>query len=113
MDLTLERWNAFTDAERQAASANLPLPPEVEPRGFLGRVAQFSWRGQLFSLVPGGSVALGFDADQWEPNPDETTRRAIGTRPTSAPPRPSGSVSGCSRRASSSDRRKASCPIGT
>jgi hypothetical protein len=71
MDLSLERWNALTDAERHAAVAKLQLPSGFEPRGFLDAIAQFTFRGQLFSLVPGGAVSLGFDVGRWEPNAEE------------------------------------------
>jgi hypothetical protein len=73
MDLTLERWNAMTDAERHAAAERLArqLPSGFTSRGFLGRVAQFERDGATFSLVPGGAVQLGFDLERWAPADEE------------------------------------------
>src|SRR5258708_6010574 len=81
-DLSLERWDRLTLAERSAAASRLAsgLPSGFRFEGLrrysLGEsareVAHFSFEGSLFSMVPGGPVSIGYDANRpWEPNADE------------------------------------------
>jgi hypothetical protein len=81
-DLSLERWDRLTSAERSATANRLAhgLPSGFRFEGLRGyalgesgrEVACFSFGGSLFSLVPGGPVTIGYDADRpWEPNDDE------------------------------------------
>jgi hypothetical protein len=82
MDLSLERWEGLTPAEREAIARRLAM--EL-PSGFtlhaigpyrLGQgqhhVALYQRENATFALIPGGAVSLGYDTDRpWEPNPDE------------------------------------------
>jgi len=82
MDLSLERWEGSTPAEREAMVRRLA---SQLPSGFtfdavrlcrLGEqqhhVALFKQGAATFALIPGGRVTLGYDANRpWEPNPDE------------------------------------------
>jgi hypothetical protein len=82
MDLSLERWEGTTPSERQAIARRLA---KQLPAGFafdrvrrhrLGEkqhyVALFRQGTSTFSLIPGGPVIIGYDADRpWQPTDDE------------------------------------------
>jgi formylglycine-generating enzyme required for sulfatase activity len=82
MDLSIERWDGVTSAEREAIARRLAMQL---PSGFtfhatrpyrLGErqhhVALYQKDNATFALVPGSAVSLGYDAVRpWEPNPDE------------------------------------------
>lgn len=82
MDLSRERWEAATAAERASIADRLG---RQLPAGFafesvqvcrLGdvenHVARYRRGASRFALIPGGPVTLGFDRpDAWEPTPDE------------------------------------------
>jgi hypothetical protein len=81
-DLSRERWDRLTSAQRSTAASRLAsgLPSGFRFEGLrryaLGdsarEVACFRFEGSLFSLVPGGPIVIGYDADRpWEPNDDE------------------------------------------
>jgi hypothetical protein len=82
MDLSTERWEGVTPAEREAIAKRLAMDL---PSGFtfhavrpfrlgerLHDVALYQQGKATFALIPGAAVSLGYDADRpWEPNPDE------------------------------------------
>src|SRR3954454_5261762 len=82
MDLSLERWAAVTSTEREGLARRLA---RQLPSGFefvclqhyrMGdqqhHVAHFRQVDSFFSLIPGGPVMLGYDADRpWQPTADE------------------------------------------
>jgi hypothetical protein len=82
MDLTANRWEALSPAERRAAAK--ALAKEL-PAGFefdairacrLGQVrksvAFFRHGDRKFAFVPGGTVDVGYDRNRrWAPDPDE------------------------------------------
>lgn len=82
MDLSAERWEGVTSAEREDLARRLA---KQLPHGFtfqavrlfrLGErqhhVALYQKGNAAFALVPGAEISLGHDADRpWEPNPDE------------------------------------------
>jgi hypothetical protein len=82
MDLSTERWEGRTPAEREALARQLA---KQLPSGFtfqairpfrLGNqqhhVALYQKDNATFALIPGAVAALGYDAERpWEPNPDE------------------------------------------
>lgn len=82
MDLSIERWQGLTSAERESLAKRLVLQLPV---GFsfqairtcqLGEqqnhVAFFQKEDAIFAFIPGGQVSLGYDAErEWEPNSDE------------------------------------------
>ncbi|HEU4387350.1 MAG TPA: hypothetical protein VFV34_06100 [Blastocatellia bacterium] len=82
MDLSFERWERITSAEREATARILA---KQLPSGFsfnsvqqcrLGEqkheVAFFKYGDSRFVLIPDGSVVLGYDAGRtWSPNRDE------------------------------------------
>lgn len=82
MDMSLDRWECATSAEREAIARQLA---KQLPSGFAFRsirthrlggrqhhVALFQEGNASFALIPGGAVSLGYDAHRpWEPNPDE------------------------------------------
>jgi hypothetical protein len=82
MDLSAERWEGLTLAERTVLAKRLA---KQLPSGFtfhtirrfrLGEsqhdVALYRKDDATFALIPSTAVSLGFDADRpWEPNPDE------------------------------------------
>jgi hypothetical protein len=81
MNLTLHDWDASSSADRLAAAQRLA---RQLPQGFafhamteyeLGdqshEIAEFTFDGARFVLIPGGRVELGFDPERWEPEPDE------------------------------------------
>jgi hypothetical protein len=81
MDLSLERWEGATAAERQAIARQLGTQL---PAGFalhsirlfsLGKqhhVALYQQGTARFALIPGGPVTLGYNADRlWKLNPEE------------------------------------------
>src|SRR3954463_7793059 len=82
MDLSLERWEAVSPNEREGIARRLAreLPTgfkfdcirHYEMGARQNDVAQF-WKGDsTFSLIPGGTVILGHDADRpWQPTSDE------------------------------------------
>jgi hypothetical protein len=82
MDLSLERWEGSTPAEREATARRLAgqLPAgfafdSVRPYR-LGeqehQVALYQQEAATFALLPGGPATLGYAADRlWEPNPEE------------------------------------------
>lgn len=82
MDLSLERWEGVTSAEREAIAAQLAreLPPGFTLDAIrlhrLGEqqhpVAVYRQEDSLFALIPGGEVLIGYDSRRpWEPEPDE------------------------------------------
>ncbi len=83
MDLSRERWDNATLAERQAMAAQLArqLPEGFELHSLrmhsLGGQARCvalyqQGRSNLFALIPGGQVTLGYDGQRpWQPNADE------------------------------------------
>jgi formylglycine-generating enzyme required for sulfatase activity len=81
-DLSLDKWDRMPARERQTYARRLAreLPEGFTFRAIeahkLGdqahRMAVYSFQETLFVLVPGGEVALGYDANcPWEPTPDE------------------------------------------
>lgn len=82
MDLSTERWDSLTPAEREVLARQLA---KQLPSGFsfqaircfeLGKsqhhVAFFQQDIATFALIPGAVVSLGYDADRpWEPHHDE------------------------------------------
>lgn len=82
MDLSIERWNAMTLAEREAMARRLAT--EL-PTGFRfceiqafrcgdcqRDVAIFELGGAGFALVASGAVSVGYDANRlWQPNANE------------------------------------------
>lgn len=82
MDLSNERWESLTPAEREASARRLAMQL---PSGFAfgeirdcgpgeqqRSVALFQQDNAAFVLIPGGEVSIGYDADRpWEPNPEE------------------------------------------
>jgi hypothetical protein len=82
MDLSLESWQRLSSAERETTAKNLAkqLPSGFEFESIhlheLGdrqnHVAFYRLGNSRFSLIPGGTVSIGFDADRlWEPSPEE------------------------------------------
>jgi len=81
VDLTSNQWAGFLSAEREAFAKKLAndLPAGFSFRGLQwheldGRrneMAEFTFDGATFVLIPGGDVPLGFDAATWEPDADE------------------------------------------
>jgi hypothetical protein len=82
MDLSAERWEGFTSAEREALAKRLgtQLPSgftfQAVRRFRLGEgqhhVAFYQLGDATFALIPGAVVTLGYDANRrWEPNSDE------------------------------------------
>jgi hypothetical protein len=82
MDLSAERWEGVTSAEREALAKRLgtQLPSgfsfQAIRRVRFGEgqhhVAFYQLGDATFALTPGAVVALGYDANrQWEPNSDE------------------------------------------
>jgi hypothetical protein len=81
-ELTLERWDRLSTAERKAQARRLAreLPGGFGFRSIrtyrLGdqehHMAEFVGDGSTFVLIPGGAVEIGYDADRpWEPTPEE------------------------------------------
>lgn len=82
MDISLERWNEITAAEREALAQRLALQL---PLGFVFHTIQQYQLGEqryhialyqkdaaTFALIPGGSVSLGYNANRaWTPHADE------------------------------------------
>jgi hypothetical protein len=82
MDLSAERWQGVTPAEREALARRLA---KQLPSGFsfqairhfrLGEwqhdVALYQKENATFALIPGTLASLGYDADRpWAPNSDE------------------------------------------
>src|SRR5262245_60639953 len=82
MDLSIERWERLSGAEREAVARRLT---KQLPSGFtfqavrpfrLGEwqrhVALYQKDAATFALIPGAVVSLGYDLDRpWQPNPDE------------------------------------------
>jgi len=80
-DLTLEKWDALSPSECETYARQLA---KELPSGFVFQavrpfhlgtqerlVATFRFGDSSFVLVPGGSVTLGFDENEWEPDEDE------------------------------------------
>jgi hypothetical protein len=82
MDLSAERWEGLTPAEREALARGLA---KQLPSGFTFQairrfrlaalehhVALYQKDEATFALIPGDVASLGYDADRpWEPSPDE------------------------------------------
>src|SRR5689334_9103341 len=82
MDLSIERWEGVTSAEREAIARRLAMElpsgftfQAIRPYRFGERkhhVALYQKDHAVFALIPGGAVSLGYDANRpWKPNPDE------------------------------------------
>jgi hypothetical protein len=82
MDLSLEKWQKISLAEREVVARQLA---KHLPSGFyfssiqlykLGEqqnhVALYKQGNSTFALIPGGEIVIGYDSDRtWEPNQDE------------------------------------------
>ncbi|MBM7438541.1 hypothetical protein [Streptomyces sp. HB132] len=78
-DLTLARWRTLDtaaagrhaeEAARRAGGRLLRLDTSPHPGG-VGHNAVIERSGELYTLVPGGEVTVGFDVDAWQPLPEQ------------------------------------------
>ncbi|WMX47204.1 hypothetical protein [Streptomyces roseicoloratus] len=78
-DLAFDQWRSvdLPTARRVAQAAADTVSGQVvsvETTEHLGAPlhrVRIEWRGQEFALVPGGTVAVGFDLDAWQPTPEQ------------------------------------------
>ncbi|MEU4181176.1 hypothetical protein [Streptomyces sp. NPDC026589] len=78
-DLTLDQWRSFElpAARRIAQEAahqvdgRVTVVETVEHLGAPLHRVRIERDGQEFALIPGGTVALGFDLDTWQPTPEQ------------------------------------------
>ncbi len=81
MDLSIDRWEGMTTADRETVARR--LASEL-PTGFAFEslrtcrlvdrwhpVAFYREGDARFALIPGGTASIGFDPEGWEPDPDE------------------------------------------
>ncbi len=79
---TRAEWNRLSAGEQEAAARRIArsLPDgfvfsRVVPHTFCGQInaiAEFTYRGARFVLIPGGEAMLGYDMSrEWQPTPDE------------------------------------------
>ncbi|MFG2125430.1 hypothetical protein [Streptomyces sp. NPDC048710] len=79
-DLTLDQWRSFElPVARRVAqeAANLvngrvTLVETTEHLGAPLHRVRIERNGQEFALIPGGSMSLGFDLENWQPTPEQT-----------------------------------------
>ena len=82
MDLTLDRWERMSPSERESTAKQLvgALPSGFAFHAILPfsladqhhEIAMFDYDGARFTLIPGDSRRLGYDAARyWEPTPEE------------------------------------------
>ncbi|MFJ8750626.1 hypothetical protein ACIREO_15010 [Streptomyces sp. NPDC102441] len=78
-DLTFVRWRALDaatagryadEAARRADGRLIRLDTSPHPGGG-GHRAVIERAGELYALVPGGEVTVGFDVDAWQPLPEQ------------------------------------------
>lgn len=70
----LKKWNSLSQENRLriAKALELALPNDFEFYDCYGKIVLFKYKTDLFSLVPGAEVTLGYDPNNpFKPNPEQ------------------------------------------